>query len=343
MIDFRLPENRRELLVRYSVWQLRRSDVDTALPLMRYIFDRNEYNTEQRLLFCWYYMNTYNASSALALWNEFPDYHLVDIDRLTQFNTDCSSRVPYESDVKWSKYHIPKMFESYRDLVKQYDSQEDMFRSICNGTPEENYWKLRDWLINNLYKCGRYSCFFYMQALMETCNIDIEFPTMHFGHECESPTDGLLYILGRENEATRMYIDDGRKKIKTGVIYPKDMLLELEETATDIIQEVNTRYPDVHLDRALLETILCSVKKLFRRRDGRYLGYYIDRMLKNVSDCEKNGWSGVDYNIVRDWLNETYPDNKLYVSGYPDSKRMQVFLDTGTLPELNMYEDLANV
>ena len=339
MIDFRLKENRMDFLERYTVWQLRKNDVDTAIPLMNYIFNRNEYNDEQRLWFCFLYGNTYDAASALALWNEMPDANLVNFKSVERFNSEKGRLIHYENDVKYSKMYLDKMSESYLEQIEKYGSQRAFFNHICpsDGNPYKNYEKLRSLIISDFYKFGRYVSWFYMQALKDCAGVNIDAPSMQFGYQCESPTDGFLMILGREEECTRIYVDDGLKKVKQKTHWSEEMLLDLEERATEFIDMINRKYPDVHLDRFKLETILCSIKKTFRRKNGRYLGYYLDRLAMNVRQSEEI-WFGVDYNIITDWLDE----NNLPYRDAPSKEKMNEFLDTGTFIEFNDYEDLKN-
>lgn len=343
MIDFRLPENRIEGFIRYVVWQLRRGDVDTALPVMNYIFKRNEFNDEQRLWFCFIYANTYDVASTLAIWNEMPDYNLVDIPRLTRFMQGKGKQIHYEKDIKPQNRALLRTSETYLNFVK--GGQRKFFNSICpsDGDGVQNYWNLRNIIMKDFYKFGRYVSWFYMQALKDCAGVHIEAPTMHFGKDSKNPTNAMLYLLGKEELASTIIENDGRSKRKQPIAWSKDLLEELEFKAAEIIHDVNSRFPDVHLDRFLLETALCSYFKLYRRGQGRYLGFYLDRLNQNVKQSEAI-WTGVDYDIVRDWLKETYPDYQSYVNpkNEPDKKKMEVFLDTGNFPELSMYLDLEN-
>ena len=343
MIDFRLVENRRELLIRYAVWQLRRSDVDTAIPVMNYIFDRNEFNIEQKYWFCFLYGNTYDVASALVLWSEMPDLHLVTPEKLNKLSENCANnKIHYQNDVKWAKRHLFSIVQPYISNMTKAGGSHNYFKNICcSNDPIENYFKLRNEIFTHFYKFGRYVAFFYMQALKSCCGLNIDAPEMHLGNNCASPTDGLLYALGREKEASRLYVEDGRKTIKQSTNWSKEVIKGLNKEAESIIEEVNNRFSDIRLDYFLFETILCSYKKLFRRKNGRYLGYYLSRLNEDVSKAEKY-WKGVDFNIVRDWMKETYPDCDYVTDKKPDNLRMQKFLDTGTLPELNMYLDLQN-
>ena len=337
MLDFRLIKNRREALIRYSVWQYRTLDVDTPNPLIRYMFDRLEYNKEQRYYMCFLYGCTYQIASSYAIFNAIPDYENIDSDMIKKFTDDNYSILPYQQDLKWSKGYLNKQLDSYISVVGKY--QYKFFEEICNSEdPKENYEKLRKIIIDEFYKFGRYACWFYMQSLKECCNLNIEPTSLQLGPTTQSPTDGLCVAIGKEEWMSRYYTEDGKKKNKRAIKYTPEMIAYLDQEADSIINEINTRFPDVKMDYFAFETILCSFKKLFRRRDSRYLGYYIDRLWSDTQKTAK-GFPGVDWDIISDFIKEKTPFDEPEL---PSREKMNVFLDTGDLPELSMYEDLRN-
>jgi hypothetical protein len=300
MIDFRLPENRREYFIRYAVWQLRTSDVDTANPVMNYIFDRNEYNIEQRYWMVKLYSITYDAASALALFNEMPDINLLDYDRIEMINQKYLKSLHIEKDLKWNRGHLTKIIMSYIELLNG-NSQEEFFHNLCNSDSITNYHNIRNALIST-YKTGRYSCWFWCQSLKECCNLNINPDRMYLGYDTETPTNGLIYALGMDDMLSKYYVN-GVKRVKRNVKWDNDFLLTLENSAIEIVNEINSRFKDVHSDLFSLETSLCAWFKMSRYSQGRYPGYYLDRLLMNVNDSKKT-FSGVDYSIITDFIFE---------------------------------------
>ena len=45
-------------------------------------------------------------------------------------------------------------------------------------------------------------------------------------------------------------------------------------------------------------------KKIFRVKQGRYLGYYLDRQAMEISMVEKDGWNGIDWYVFWQGRNE---------------------------------------
>ena len=86
-MDYRLKENRREAFIRWYAWSLKHNDCDPAVWATNYLHNRYEHNDEERIWLAWLYGNTYQLPTAWVLKNEFPDFELATVDRITQWNT----------------------------------------------------------------------------------------------------------------------------------------------------------------------------------------------------------------------------------------------------------------
>ena len=82
-------------------------------------------------------------------------------------------------------------------------------------------------------------------------------------------------------------------------------------------------------DYFAMETCLCSFKKLFRKRDGRYLGYYLDRQAEEIKKVEQDRWFGIDWQPLWDARSETL--NKKYLTDSINKGKMEIYLDTGVI------------
>ena len=47
-----------------------------------------------------------------------------------------------------------------------------------------------------------------------------------------------------------------------------------------------------------LETVLCAYKKIWRTRDSRYIGYYLDRQAQDINKIRDNDWTGVPWYLL---------------------------------------------
>lgn len=327
-MDYRLQENRTEAFVRWYAWSLKYDDCDPAVWCTNYLHDRYEHNDEERIWFAWLYGNTYQLPTAWVLKNEFPDFELATVDRITQWNTTNYKRLRYQTDTKWNKGHLPAMFASYQQFIGNR-TQRERLESYYGNTEEENFDSLWEVLKSSLHKFGRYSTWFYLQHLKHTAGIRVT-PTSLMLDDFDgsrSHRNGLLLAVGRD--------DDMDRKL-TGADYAN-----LESQAREILQEVKRRHPDLanQVDFFTMETCLCSFKKIFREHHGRYLGYYLDRQAEEIIQAEKDGWYGIEWQVLWDARNETI-DLRLDDKYGIDKERFSSFIKTGQLENLEwMYDD----
>jgi len=330
-MDYRLKENRREAFIRWYAWSLKYDDCDPAVWMTNYVNERYEHNDEQKLWLCWLYGNTYYLPTAWILMNEFPDYELATVDRMTQWNSANYQRLRYQTDTKWNKGHLPTMFESYQKFIGDR-SQRERIESYYEGDPKRNFDALWAVLKGNLHKFGRYSTWFYMQHLHHTASVDIV-PTSLMLDDYDgsrSHRNGLLLAIGKD--------DDYDRKL-TGAEYAT-----LESISNGIIDEMVERFPDLksQINFFTMETCLCSFKKIFREKHGRYLGYYIDRQSDEIKKVSDDGWYGIDWDVLWQSREETL-DIRLATTRNPiDKEAMKYFINTGRIAKFEwMFDEQA--
>ena len=90
-----------------------------------------------------------------------------------------------------------------------------------------------------------------------------------------------------------------------------------------------------------METSLCAFKKFFRKRQGRYAGFYLDRQAEEIRKVESDGWNGVNWELCWDYRKECLIPELAPRDAKVNPKRMETFLDTGDIPELRMFKDLT--
>lgn len=327
-MDYRLPENNREAFIRWYAWSLKYDDCDPAVWCTNYLHNRYEHNDEERIWLAWLYGNTYQLPTAWVLKNEFPDFELATVDRITQWNSTNYKRLRYQTDTKWNKGHLPAMFASYQQFIGS-NSQREKLESYYGDNEHQNFANLWATLKGSLHKFGRYSTWFYMQHLKHTAGIIVE-PTSLMLDDYDgsrSHRNGLLYALGRE--------DDVDRKLTT-LEYQR-----LEAHGRSILEEVRDRFPEVasQVDFFTMETCLCSFKKIFRSHHGRYLGYYLDRQAEEIIKAESDGWYGIDWNVLWQSREETI-DLRLDHRHGIDKDKFTSFLNTGKMQNMDwMFDD----
>jgi hypothetical protein len=206
-------------------------------------------------------------------------------------------------------------------------TQKEYFDLLCNSDSVTNFYTMQKEITKNWFKFGRYLSWFYLQTLKETCDLDVEPKDLLLKESSsKSHRNGLIYSLGLE------YILDPENDIKID----KEMYDLLDNEAGKILSDIEIEYGDVDVDYFSLETTLCAFKKIFRRKHGRYLGYYLDRQAEDIKKCEQDSWIGIDWQLLWDGRNELI-DSRL-LRGEVKEQDMWEFLETGNFEKLNWYE-----
>ena len=329
MYDFR--KDRLEGFIHYYIEQIKYKDCDPSIPLCNYIFDRLEYNIEQRLWMCWLYGNTYNLPTSYLIWNEFPDFENVSLKRLERFNTELFKKLPYQVDCKWSKGYLPVMYQSYKSMVDKHGSQYNLFKSKIGKTPQDTFNNLYNTFITEQYKFGRYCTWFYLQIVKHTTNLEMEPSSLYLTDgSSHSHKDGLLLALGRDDEVSSFYENGVTKTVRQVKKLTNVQVIELEKQADMILSESRKRLDTDFIDRFSLETSLCSYKKLFRYKRGRYIGYYLDRQSEEIMKVEEN--KSIEWKIFWDYRKEVLNKYNLFHSTI-STDRMKLFLEKGIFCE----------
>lgn len=320
--------NRVELFIRWYAWSLKFNDCDPAVWATNYLHRRYEHNDEERLWFAWLYGNTYQLPTAWVLKNEFPDFELATVDRIEQWNTKNYKRLRYQTDTKWNKGHLPAMFASYQKFIGK-KSQREVLESYYGHNEKANFDNLWTALKGNLHKFGRYSTWFYIQHLKHTAGIIVEPSSLMLDDYdgSRSHRNGLLLAAGRDNDYDRKL---------TGGEYR-----DLEAFGDRIRLEMIDRFPELkdQINFFTMETCLCSFKKIFRERNGRYLGYYLDRQSEEIMQAEQDGWYGIEWNVLWQARDETL-DERLTGRNTINKERFAFFLNSGRIDRLDwMFDD----
>ena len=295
--------------------------------MTNYLFRRFEHNTEQKLWIAWIYGTTYYFPTTWVIWNEFPDMELVGLERLKDWNNKNYKRLRYQTDTKWNKGHLPAQFESYKNWVGDKTQAEAFRELLVPGSPKLSFNILWDEVKNNFHKFGRYSTWFYLQTLKQCCGLPIE-PTSLMLEDysgSRSHRNGLCLALGKPE-----WYDKKLDESELGYLDAQSYL---------ILEEVKKDFPDT--DYFDMETCLCSFKKLFRVKHGRYLGYYLDRQAEEIAKCEADKWDGIDWQPMWDARIETL-NNKLLTNKIDNSK-MEYYSKYGVLDSTGLFEELPEI
>ena len=263
----------------YHSLSMAAGDVDPAISCLKYLADRFEMNTEQRYWACYLYGLSYCAPTVFYMYNEFPDYECVDSGRLSDWWDKSKSKCLFQTDRMRLKSNdqVVDSFDSYRRLAG--GSQQEYFgveslEEICKK-------------IQNIKYFGRFSLFNYLDALNALTDINKK-PRFLNMVEAKSCRNGLAYAINR--------LDLVDKKLsRQDALYLHNEFLKLLKTSKGSVFQI--------------ETTLCSYKKYMRGK--RYVGYYLDRMYKEIKALELAVKEGVYWSVLWQYRGETYDQKYL--------------------------------
>lgn len=334
--DYRLKENRREGFKKYFYGILKTEEYDPFYYTANYLYERFDLNKEQMFWFSWLYGFIYNGATAWVVFNEFPDFENVDVDRLKEWEIKNYKRMQFETDTRHKKCKIHEAFVCYKKAVGN-KTQEEFFNTLCcYDDPKVNFRILWDYIRENFYLFGRYSTFFYTETLKRCNGLNIECDSLFLEDipGSKSHRNGLCYVLGKDEW-------DLSKK-NTDFKYESWMIEYLKEEGDKIIKEMKVEFPDVInlIDYFSMETALCAYKGFFRKR--RYFGFYLDRDCSQIKFAESKCWNGIDWNVFwqcrKECLREELLcENKNYFE--PKLNLQELFLQQGIITNLHLFFD----
>ncbi len=275
------------------------NDIDPNIWMSNYLVERTEMNKDQVIWFCFLQAITYHLPTAFLIFNEYPDSYLADNDRLTAWWTkETQSRCPYQTDKLKQRKYLPETIKSYQDVIGSSDYK--YFKNLLNKSGGDNFTVLWEEFFKPIAHFGRFSVWNFAQNLKQVAGFDIEPDRLFLGDSnAESITHGMCHYLGWEEKTvkTRWKTPEGKKR-KTVHKFNQSEKDILEETASSLITELDTNGFD-------LETVLCAFKKLFRDRDSRYIGYYLDRQAMDINKIASQGWDGIPWYLLEQARIET--------------------------------------
>lgn len=284
--------NRIDEYIRYHEHSARIGDIDPNYAMLRYVCDRFELNDEQRYWLAFLYALTYCGASVFYVYNEFPDFENVDINRMDRwwFNIGREATV-FQTDRRWcrSRNQFTRAVESYQQWIGNSSQAEHFDRIAIGNNPEERYDNLYD-SARSLFSFGQFTLFLYLEALHTITSLDL-CPTDLDLNAAWSCRNGLYYAYGLDE-----LIDEEQTSIRFEAL---DITEEKWFHLRKILAELS-RPPTVWQT----ETILCAYRKW--HRGNRWIGYYLDRQGKEIAKMERNVRDGVAWRVLWQYREETY-------------------------------------
>lgn len=258
----------------YHHISLKVGDVDPAVTCLKYLADRFELNMSQRYWIAFLYGTNYCAPTTFLMYNEFPDFELVDVNRLEDWWRRKKDNLIFQSDrlrVKTGNAFVPA-FKSYKNLVK--NDQKAYFDKAKNS---EDVYKL----ITNIKHFGRFSTFNYLDVLNQITDTK-HAPKYLNMKEAESCRKGLCYAINKPNWV--------KEKLTT------NRAIQLHNIFKTYLNKYEGNIYQI-------ETTLCAYHKY--KKGQRYIGYYIERMRKEIEKMQPKHY-GVAWEVLWQFRKETF-------------------------------------
>lgn len=287
-------KNLRTAFKHYYVATVKTWEIDPNYPLLSYCFRRYELSKEQEYWWCWLYGTFYHPGTLFWFAQEFPEFEKVDVGRLERWHAANWQKLRYNTDRKYEKGHLVEMFLSYKEMIGDQSQEQFFSKLLRSDDPRENFHRVWDRLLN-LRRFGRYAVYIYTEALARCMGMPIEADTC-FLKEAKSSRNGLCYAIGRAD-----WVDAQVRDIDFAV---------LESETEQLMAELREEYPSVAVDHWFMESVFCAFKGFMRSTKGRYIPYYVDRMLEEIHQLEKKepeATVGVDWNVLHQFRVESFP------------------------------------
>jgi hypothetical protein len=271
---------------------MRAGDVDPSYGMLKYVSDRFELNTEQRFWVAFLYATCYCGPTTFYIYNEFPDFENIDINRMKVWWGKAKSKLYFQTDKRWirSRNQWVDVCASYQQKIGKR-KQSDVFSGFEGKNAFDSYenaWRS----MSGIYQFGRFAMFLYLEAVHVVTGFNMKPKTMDIA-EAESCRNGLAFALNRT---------DLLKKTLN-----KEESCFLQKSFDDLVLDLETENEKNNVWN--IETTLCAYKKY--RLGKRWIGYYLDRQHDEIKIMEQNVKEGVDWKVLWDFRKETIHKNFL--------------------------------
>ena len=281
-LDFRLPEYRREVFLRFYEFHLEnRSHPGCVYYAMPWLAKKHNLGQEQKLWLAFINGNTQNIVTSWAIFSRFPN--VTTSPKLKTWFNEYYDRLAWDTDRRYHKKDFIKSVECYASLISNW--QAKYFADLTGKSQKETFTNLWAALRKDFYTFGRLSSFSYAEYL-RIMGVPIECGTLFLRDldGSKSHRNGLAKVLGRDD------LDWFRETNFTGD-YTEDEFVWLEGEGDKLLKEAQKRTAanpkidprEVHY--FTLESALCTYKS-WHRKNRRYANVYNDMFFERIKKGE---------------------------------------------------------
>lgn len=321
-MDFRKPEHRREVFLRFYEFHLKyRAHPGCVYFVMPYLYKTFKWDREARLWFAFLNGNTQNPVTSWIIFKRFPNLATLKIADLDKWFNNEFKRLAFDTDRRHQKSDFIDSVKCYQKLT--HGEQEEFFGGFINAEDQyQNFRRAWDVVRNHFYSFGRLASFSYLEYLrIVRVNLDCDQLFLEDMSGSKSHRNGLAKVLGRDDL-------DWHDSNPTGFNgkYRPEMLAWLNKEAALLLDETRQRVAGkpyaYDVSYFTLESTFCTYKS-WHRPNRRYPGVYLDMFRDRIKKAEA-AWPEEDLGLFWD-SRKTYLPAHLRLEDNPH--------DVGVKPE----------
>jgi hypothetical protein len=285
-MDFRKPEYRREVFLRFYEFHLRyRSHPGGVYFLLPFLAEVHRWNLEQRLWFAYINGNTQNPITSYLIFREFGDVARLDETALRRWFERNYDLLAFDTDRRYFKKSFLECVANYRQLLAGR-TQAEFFAAVAPGATEHARFRaLWNYANKNYVYFGRLSVFSYTEYLrISGLSIDCDSLFLDDISGSKSHRNGLCKVLGRDD------LDWHASNPGFDGTYDATMLAWLTSEGAQLLAEAKARVAGKDYERDAgyftLESALCTYKS-WHRPNRRYPNCYNDMLVERIRLAEK--------------------------------------------------------
>jgi len=299
-MDFRLPEYRREVFLRFYEFHLKyRSHPGGVYYLMPYLAKEEGWGEEEKLWFAYINGNTQNPVTSYIIFSRFPSFHNLDIQKLSDWFNEYFRSLQWDTDRRHHKSLFIDSVRNYQQVIAGHKQVE--FFQNCGGF--EDTWEV---VRNQFLSFGRLSTFSYLEYLrIMGVDLDCTHLFLEDMQGSKSHRNGLCKVIGRDDLDWHSSnpVFDGK--------YSTETIDSLAEVGADLLEESRERAKGKEwaydVSYFTLESALCTYKS-WHRKNRRYPNVYNDMLHDRIIKAQSQ-WLRPRLDIFWDARRETLPPN----------------------------------
>lgn len=292
-VDYRLPEYRREVFLRFYAFHLRhRSHPGGVYYLIPYLRERFGWDDDEALWWAFLNGNTQNPVTTHLLHSRFP--RPTDARAMLAYFAEHYPRLAFDTDRRHHKKSLPDAVRGYLALVGARPGAQAEWWSYYGSTGFDGVWAAA----SAIPSFGRLSTYSFMEYLRIVGHGPVCDDLMLYDRTgSRSHRNGLCKVLGRDDldwhEASNPGFDG---------TYSPGLLAQLTSDAGTLLAQAQERAAGTAWEGDVgyftLESALCTYKS-WHRPNRRYPNVYNDLLHDRIRAAEA-AWPDEDLSVFWD-------------------------------------------